>query len=142
MKKQVLLFEEVQKLNKQNAEKSDHQLATGDVYLECGVSPNNQQPVAHACNLVDYLCEDSQVAVTEKHEVEEEVIEEEPGQTVPEEETGNADMENEAKEEEKLEVFLSVSVVKEAAGDKKETTSTRYSLCLSPVGTGIIRSFW
>ncbi len=73
----MLLLEEVQKLNRENAEKSGHQLTPGNLDLEAGVSPKDQRPDAPACYLVDYLREDSQVAVTEKHEVVEAIGEEE-----------------------------------------------------------------
>ncbi|XP_053294427.1 myosin light chain kinase 2, skeletal/cardiac muscle [Pleuronectes platessa] len=66
LKKQVLLLEEVQKLNRENVEKSDHQLATGFLDLEAGASPKDQQLDAAARNLVDFLREDSQAA--EEHE--------------------------------------------------------------------------
>ncbi|XP_034744074.1 myosin light chain kinase 2, skeletal/cardiac muscle isoform X3 [Etheostoma cragini] len=71
LKKQMLLLEEVQKLNKENAEKSCHQLTPGSLDLEAGVSPEekDQQPDAPACNLVDYLREDCQVAETHEEEV-------------------------------------------------------------------------
>ncbi|XP_062261279.1 myosin light chain kinase 2, skeletal/cardiac muscle isoform X2 [Platichthys flesus] len=62
LKKQVLLLEEVQKLNRENVEKSDHQLTTGFLDLEAGVSPKGQQLDAAAPNLVDYVREDSQAA--------------------------------------------------------------------------------
>lgn len=137
----------MQILNKQNEEKSDDQLTADDLYLEAGVSPHNQQSVAPATNLVDYLREDSQEAVTEKYEVLDDISKEEPGEAVPEIESGTANMGNEAKEDEKLEVSeenleKEASVVKEAADDKKEPTSTRYSLYLNLVGTGIIQSIW
>ncbi|XP_026229532.1 myosin light chain kinase family member 4 isoform X2 [Anabas testudineus] len=121
LKKQTLLFEEVQKLNKQNAEKS-----AGELDLEAGVLPAVQQPVAPACNLVGYLREDSKVA--EKNEAVEEVSEEELGEAVPEGETGTTEVKE--KEEEKLEVTEEnteeeASTVKETAEDKKEPNSTR-----------------
>ncbi|XP_035490682.1 myosin light chain kinase 2, skeletal/cardiac muscle isoform X2 [Scophthalmus maximus] len=86
MKKQVLLLQEVQKLNRANTEKSDHQLTTGYLDLEAGVSPKDQQLNASGCNLVDYLREDSEAA--ESHEVVEALSEEEVGAEVPEGEAG------------------------------------------------------
>ncbi|XP_029309860.1 myosin light chain kinase 2, skeletal/cardiac muscle isoform X2 [Cottoperca gobio] len=77
LKKQVLLFEEVQKLNRENAEKSGHQPTPGYLDLEAGVSPEDQQLDSRACNLLDYLREDSQAAAGEKDEVVEAVSEEE-----------------------------------------------------------------
>ncbi|XP_070701885.1 myosin light chain kinase 2, skeletal/cardiac muscle isoform X2 [Pempheris klunzingeri] len=82
LKKQVLLLEEVQKLNRENAEKSG--LTPGYLDLEAGVPPKDQQPEAPACNLVDYLREDSQVAVAEKDEALEAVGEEGVGEEVTE----------------------------------------------------------
>ncbi|XP_029381420.1 myosin light chain kinase 2, skeletal/cardiac muscle isoform X2 [Echeneis naucrates] len=74
LKKQVLLLQEVQKLNRGNTEKSADQLTPECVNLETGVPPKDQQPDEQpACDLADYLHEDSQVA--EKHEVVEEVSE-------------------------------------------------------------------
>ncbi|XP_041847401.1 myosin light chain kinase 2, skeletal/cardiac muscle [Melanotaenia boesemani] len=110
LKKQALLLEEVQKLNKENTEKLGHQLIPLD--LEAGVSPKDQQPDSPACNLVDYLREDTQVAVAEKHKGEDsdsehKVVDEEPEDktTVPEKET-KPDVEElkQQKEEEKLKV--------------------------------------
>ena len=132
LKKQVLLLEEVQKLNRENAEKSgQQQLTPGYLDLEAGVSPKDQQPDAPACNVVDYLREGSQVA---------EVVEEEVGEKVPEaevtEKEPKLDVEDVVKEEEKppeqkkKEVaFLDEEEAKApelpAAEDKKEPTATR-----------------
>uniref|UniRef100_A0A3Q0SCB0 Myosin light chain kinase family member 4 n=1 Tax=Amphilophus citrinellus TaxID=61819 RepID=A0A3Q0SCB0_AMPCI len=58
---------EVQKLNRENAEKSGHQITPDDLDLEAGMPPKDQQPDASAGSLVDYLDEDSQVDVAEKH---------------------------------------------------------------------------
>ncbi|XP_056247797.1 myosin light chain kinase 2, skeletal/cardiac muscle isoform X2 [Seriola aureovittata] len=111
LKKQVLLLQEVQKLNRENTEKSGHQLTPECLDLEAGVPPKAQQPDQQpACNLVDYLHEDSQVA--EKLEVVEAVGEEEVGEKVPEgeavvtEQEPKLDVEDEVeeKEDEKLEV--------------------------------------
>lgn len=130
LKKQVLLLEEVQKLNRENAEKSGHQqLTPGYLDLEAGVPPKDQQPDAPACNVVDYLREDSQVAVSE----------EEVGEKVPEvevtEKEPKVDVEDGVKEEEKLpeekkkEVAFTEEEAKApelpAAEDKKEPTATR-----------------
>ncbi|XP_034470276.1 myosin light chain kinase 2, skeletal/cardiac muscle isoform X2 [Hippoglossus hippoglossus] len=103
LKKQVLLLEEVQKLNRENVEKSDHQLTTGFLDLEAGVSPKDQQLDAAACNLVDYLREDSQVA--EKHEASseegagEKVAE---GEAVVTEQEPKLDVEEAGKEDEEV----------------------------------------
>ncbi|XP_039998880.1 myosin light chain kinase 2, skeletal/cardiac muscle isoform X2 [Xiphias gladius] len=110
LKKQVLLLEEVQKLNRENAEKSGPQLTPGYLDLEAGVPPEDQQPDVPACNLVDSLLEDSQVA--ESREDVEAVSEEEAGETVPEgeavvtEKEPKLDVEDAVKEteDEKLEV--------------------------------------
>ncbi|XP_012731139.2 myosin light chain kinase 2, skeletal/cardiac muscle isoform X2 [Fundulus heteroclitus] len=79
-KKQALLLEEVQKLNRENTEKSGHLFPPLD--LEAGVNYKEEQPEAPACNLVDYVHEDSPTAVAEKPEVtdvtEEQVVDEEP----------------------------------------------------------------
>ncbi|XP_059201051.1 myosin light chain kinase 3 [Centropristis striata] len=105
LKKQVLLLEEVQKLNRENSEKSGHLLTPGNLDLEARVSPEDQQPDTSACNLVDYLREDTQVAAEEKHEV---VSEEEGGEQVHEAEAAvkekepKPDVEDVLKEEEKL----------------------------------------
>ncbi|XP_037644305.1 myosin light chain kinase 3 isoform X2 [Sebastes umbrosus] len=102
-KDQVLFLEEVQKLNRENVEKSGHQLTSGCLDLEAGGSPKDQQPDAPASNLLDYLREDekhkvveavseegvvAEAAVTEKetkHDVEDVVEEKEK---LPEEERG------------------------------------------------------
>lgn len=82
LKKQVLLLEEVQKLNRENAEKSGQPLTSRYPDLEAGVPPKDQQPDTPTCSLVDYLREDTQVAVAEKLEVVEAVSEEEYGEKV------------------------------------------------------------
>ncbi|XP_031149995.1 myosin light chain kinase 2, skeletal/cardiac muscle isoform X3 [Sander lucioperca] len=107
LKKQMLLLEEVQKFNKENAEKSCHQLTPGSLDLEAGVSPEekDQQPDAHACNLVDYLREDCQVAETHEALSEEEVAEKlHEAEAVVKEKEPKLDVEDvmKEKEEEKL----------------------------------------
>lgn len=82
--KQALLLEEVQKLNRENAEKSGPQPTSGYLDLEAAVPPKDQQPDTPAYSLVDYLREDSQVTVAEKLEVVETVGEEEDGEKVQE----------------------------------------------------------
>ncbi|TNN54000.1 Myosin light chain kinase family member 4 [Liparis tanakae] len=69
LKKQVLLLEGVQKLNRENAENSGHQLIPGNLDLEAGVFPKDQQPDTAAGKSLDYLREDTQAAVDEKHKV-------------------------------------------------------------------------
>ncbi|XP_068427505.1 myosin light chain kinase 2, skeletal/cardiac muscle isoform X2 [Clinocottus analis] len=104
LKKQVLLLEEVQKLNRNNAEKSG-------LDLEAGVSPKDQQPDAPACKMVDYQREDSQVAADEKHEVVEAVREEGVGEKVDEDEA------EETEKEPKLDVE---DVLKEKLPEEKK----------------------
>lgn len=87
LKKQVLLLEEVQKLNRENAEKSGQPLTSRYPDLEAGVPPKDEQPDTPTCSLVDYLREDTQVAVAEKLEVVEAVSEEEYGEKVKAEAT-------------------------------------------------------
>ncbi|XP_049889132.1 myosin light chain kinase 2, skeletal/cardiac muscle isoform X5 [Epinephelus moara] len=79
LKKQALLLNEVQKLNRENAEKSGHQLAPGCLDLEAGVAPKDQQPDTSACNLVNYLREDTEAAADEKQEGVVAISEEEEG---------------------------------------------------------------
>ncbi|XP_049454826.1 myosin light chain kinase 2, skeletal/cardiac muscle isoform X3 [Epinephelus fuscoguttatus] len=79
LKKQALLLDEVQKLNRENAEKSGHQLAPGCLDLEAGVAPKDQQPDTSACNLVNYLREDTEAAADEKQEGVVAISEEEEG---------------------------------------------------------------
>ncbi|XP_023010389.1 uncharacterized protein mylk4a isoform X3 [Maylandia zebra] len=109
LKKQILLLEEVQKLNRENAEKSGQQITLGFRDLEAGVPLKDQEPDASASSLVDYLQEDSQVDIAEKNEDVEAVSEEESGEKVPEDVTEKElkpSVENlgKQKEEEKLEV--------------------------------------
>ncbi|XP_028988740.1 myosin light chain kinase 2, skeletal/cardiac muscle isoform X2 [Betta splendens] len=70
-KKQALLLEEVQKLNKENAEKSDRQLTSARQDSEA-----NRQAASIACDTAD-----SQVSVDETQEVAEKGSEEEGGET-------------------------------------------------------------
>ncbi|XP_040027954.2 uncharacterized protein mylk4a isoform X4 [Gasterosteus aculeatus] len=84
LKKQILLFEEVQKLNRENAEKSGHQLTGGNLDLEAASSPEDQQPDAPDCNLVDGLQKDPQAAVDDEHKVVEAVAEDGFGEKVNE----------------------------------------------------------
>ncbi|XP_005721474.1 myosin light chain kinase 3 isoform X2 [Pundamilia nyererei] len=109
LKKQILLLEEVQKLNRENAEKSGQQITLGFRDLEAGVPPKDQEPDASASSLVDNLQEDSQVDIAEKNEDVEAVSDEESGEKVPEDVTEKElkpSVENlgKQKEEEKLEV--------------------------------------
>lgn len=90
----MLLLEEVQKLNQENAEKSDQQFTTGYLDLEVGPPAKGQQPDAPACSQVDYLREDSQVA--ENDEVVEAVSQGEVG--AKEEAQVHRDKEDTAKE--------------------------------------------
>lgn len=59
LKKQALLLEEVQKLNRENAEKSEPTPEHLDA--EAGAPPEDQQPEAPVCSLVDSPCEVSPV---------------------------------------------------------------------------------
>ncbi|KAJ4937050.1 hypothetical protein JOQ06_001634 [Pogonophryne albipinna] len=117
LKKQVLLFEEVQTFNRENAQKSGHKTTTGYLDLEAGVSPKSQQPDSPACNLVDLLREDSQTDMGEKHKA------------VSEEEEPQLDVQDVVKEEEKLpeekkeEEASDEQELPEANGDEKENTS-------------------
>ncbi|XP_006786481.1 myosin light chain kinase 2, skeletal/cardiac muscle isoform X3 [Neolamprologus brichardi] len=138
LKKQILLLEEVQKLNRENAEKSGQQITLGFRDLEAGVPPKDQEPDASASSLVDYLQEDSQVDISEKNEDVEAVTEEESGEKVPEDVTEKElqpSVENlgKQKEEEKLGVQedkeeKGVSAAEEVSGlstspdNKKEAT--------------------
>ncbi|XP_072220414.1 uncharacterized protein mylk4a [Leuresthes tenuis] len=130
LKKQALLLEEVQKLNKENAEKSGHQLTPLD--LEAGVSPEDQRPDSLACNLVDYLREDSQaVEAVSEAEVGDEEAEEKAAVTEKETKPDVEDVEQK-KDEEKLpgetqEESVSVDEVSEAHvlhEDEKKMIST------------------
>lgn len=141
LKKQILLLEEVQKLNRENAEKSGQQITLGFRDLEAGVPPKDQEPDASASSLVDYLQEDSQVDIVEKNEDVEAVTEEESGEKVPEDVTEKElkpSVENlgKQKEEEKLGVQedkeeKGVSAAEEVSGlstspdNKKEATPIR-----------------
>lgn len=52
----------MQKLNRENAEKSDPQPTPEHLDVEAGAPPKDQQPEAPVCSSVDSLCEDSPVA--------------------------------------------------------------------------------
>lgn len=112
----MLLFEEVQKFNRENAQKSGHKTTTGYLDLEAGVSPKSQQPDSPACNLVENLREDSQTDMGEKHKA------------VSEEEEPQLDVQDVVKEEEKLpeekkeEEASDDQELPEANGDEKENT--------------------
>lgn len=114
-KKQVLLLEEVQKLNKENAEKSDQQLTCAHLDQEAAMSSKNQKTASIACVLTN-----SQASVAETHEVAQKGSEEELGGThretmTAEKETG-LDVEDVVKE--KAEELL--EAMQEAADDKQE----------------------
>ncbi|XP_060900789.1 myosin light chain kinase 2, skeletal/cardiac muscle isoform X1 [Labrus mixtus] len=118
LKKQALLLEEVQKLNRENTEKSGQQPSSGLLDLEAGVSPKDQQLYDPACNLVDYLREDSQVTVTEGDQAEEEEEEEQAADTEKKPEL-------EEKEEEKdVGASSAEDVVEAAPEEEKELTAT------------------
>ncbi|CAN9503431.1 unnamed protein product [Ophioblennius macclurei] len=112
LKKQALLLEEVQKLNKENAEKSGHRLASGHLDLEAGVSPKDGQPDASTSNLVDYLREDSQVVAVKKQE---------DAEVISEEEEEVEEVEEEEEEEEAEEVVAEKADEKKAAVPEKES---------------------
>ncbi|XP_071782628.2 uncharacterized protein mylk4a [Centroberyx gerrardi] len=117
LKKQVLLLEDVEKLNKENAEKSGHQLPPACLDLEAGVSPEDPQLGSSSCNLLDYLREDSKAPVAEKDDLPEGVDEEEDGQKVSEGEAAAKETESKLNEEdalkEKEEGQLEIPEVKE-----------------------------
>lgn len=121
--KQVLLLEEVQKLNRENAEKSGQQLTPGYLDLEAGVPPEDQHPDTPACSLVDYLREDSQVTTAEKLEVVEAVSEEEGGEKVQEVEAAVTEKEPKQVEED---------VVKETEEDKPPAPEEKKEEVVSP----------
>lgn len=52
----------MQKLNRENVEKSDPQPTPEHLDAEAGAPPEDQQPEAPVCSSVDSLCEDSPVA--------------------------------------------------------------------------------
>ncbi|XP_044076520.1 myosin light chain kinase 2, skeletal/cardiac muscle isoform X2 [Siniperca chuatsi] len=128
LKKQVLLLEEVQKLNQENAEKSGHQLTPGYLDLEAGVSPKDRQPDAPACYL--YLREDSQVAAAEKLEAVEAVSEEEVGEKVHEaeaavtEEDPKPDVEDQVKENDEEKLYVPEEKKEEVASPAEEVAKT------------------
>ncbi|KAM7379415.1 hypothetical protein PAMP_004966 [Pampus punctatissimus] len=135
LKKQVLLLEEVQKLNRENAEKSSHQIAPEHLDLEAGVPPKDQQLDAPGCNLLNYMQEDSQVPedeVGEKVPVGDVVItEEEPKldveDVVKETDKGQQEVEEKKEEEEggsAAEEVASTSELPAAHDDQKELTVT------------------
>ncbi|KAM6919242.1 uncharacterized protein mylk4a [Xenentodon cancila] len=76
LKKQSLLLEEVQILNKENVEKSGPQT---------DVSPEDRQPVSPVSSQVDYLQQDSKEALVEKDKLGEVVSKEEVREKEPEE---------------------------------------------------------
>ncbi|TKS79761.1 Myosin light chain kinase family member 4 [Collichthys lucidus] len=122
-KKQVLLLEEVQKLNSENAEKSGQLHTTGYLDLEAGVPPKDQKPDAPAPSSVDYLREDSQVAEKDEEVEEEESVEETEEEEVTEEEP-TLDVEDGVKEKEEETLTVQEEKKKEddvpAAQDNKE----------------------
>ncbi|KAM6989148.1 uncharacterized protein mylk4a [Tautogolabrus adspersus] len=129
LKKQALLLEEVQKLNRENTEKSGQQPSSGLLDLEAGVSPKDQQLNDPACNLVDYLREDSQVTVNEGDqaeetvaEEEEEEVEEKAADTEKEPELEEKDSEPEGKKDESA--SPAEDVVEAAPEEEKELTAT------------------
>lgn len=148
LKKQALLLEEVQKLNRENAAKSGHQLSSLD--LEAGVPPKDQRMEVPTRSLVDYLHEDTQNAEAEKQEVKEAVSEEQIKDEKPEEKSAVSDKKSEPAEErevgkkegeEKLEVpeetqaetiiaageLAQVPEVSDSHRDEKEVITTRYN---------------
>lgn len=143
-----MLLEEVQKLNRENAAKSGHQLSSLD--LEIGVPPEVQHMEVATCSLVDYLHEDSQNTEAEKHEVKEAVGEEPIEDEKPKEKSMVSDKKlqpaeeravGKEKEEEKLEIpeetqaetivaageLAQVPEVSASHRDEKEVITTRYN---------------
>ncbi|KAM7400534.1 hypothetical protein PAMA_004966 [Pampus argenteus] len=126
LKKQALLLEEVQKLNRENAEKSSHQIVSGHLDLEAGVPPEDQQQVPE--DEVGEKVPVADVAITEeepKLDVEDVVKEIDKGQQEVEEEKE----EEEKKEEEEegasaAEDVASTPELPAAHDDQKELTVT------------------
>ncbi|XP_037314277.2 myosin light chain kinase 2, skeletal/cardiac muscle isoform X1 [Pungitius pungitius] len=113
LKKQILLFEEVQKLNRENTEKSGHQLTGANLDPEAASSAKDQQPDAPDRSLLDDLQKGSQAAVDDKPEVVEAVSEEGVGDEVNEAEGTEKEPKlhvEEAAEEDKKEDALSEKV--------------------------------
>lgn len=123
LKKQALLLEEVQKLNRENTEKSAQQPSSGLLDLEAGVPAKDQQVDASTRNLVDYLREDSQMTLVGEDQEEEVVTEEEEVVTEEEEEAG-AESEKEPKLEEKEEEKTREPEKKEEEVSPAEDTDT------------------
>lgn len=133
-----MLLEEVQKLNKENTEKMGQLFLQLD--LESGVTPKDEQPQAPACNLVDYVHEDSQATVAEDREakgvIEEPIEEEETKEkAVPVDDVVQKKAEEEKpevpKEQQKENISASeeqieVSEMPSSDVDKKEEIATRY----------------
>ncbi|XP_054888914.1 myosin light chain kinase 2, skeletal/cardiac muscle isoform X1 [Poeciliopsis prolifica] len=135
-KKQALLLEEVQKLNKENTEKTDQLFLQLD--LESGVSPKDKQPEAPAHNLVDYVQEDSQATVAEEREstgvIEEQTEKEETKeqavpvddvvQNIAEEEKPEVPREQQKENISASEEQIEVSEMPSSDVDKKEEIAT------------------
>lgn len=98
LRKQALLLEEVQKLNRENAERSAHQLSPGLLDLEAGVSSEDPQLGSTSPLLLDYLREEPKAPVAEEEHLSEGEKKEDEGQKVNE--SGVAVKEAESKPDE------------------------------------------
>lgn len=138
MKKQALLLEEVQKLNRENAEKSDLQLTPEHLDVEAGAPAEDQQPEASVCSSVDSPCEDSPVVENLEivEVVDQENVDDKQAEVKPEENDEDAVKDSEdasarAEEINQEVVTVEPTLEEEApelrAGpeDEKDTTPTR-----------------
>lgn len=133
LRKQALLLEEVQKLNRENAEKSLHQLTPGSLDLEAGVSPEDAKLDSSSCNLLDYLREDSKVPVVERDDLCEGKNVEEDGQKGNEDKAAVKETETKleedlVKEKEEGQLEVPEEKEKEKEKDKEEATAAKEDL--------------
>lgn len=134
LKKQALLLEEVQKLNRENAEKSGPLQTPEHLDVEAGAPPEDQQPQASACSSVDSPCEDS--PVVENLEIVEVVdqqnVDDKQAEVKPEEKDEDAVKDSEDAPETAEDLNQEVVPLEEEAPelraapeDEKDTTPTR-----------------
>ncbi|KAF7222445.1 myosin light chain kinase 2, skeletal/cardiac muscle isoform X1 [Nothobranchius furzeri] len=121
LKKQVLLLEELQKLNRENTEKSGPQLIP--VVLEAGVPPKAPQPEEPVSNLPDFLSEDTKITEAEKPG-EEQFGDEEAAEKAKEAEPDveGAVLTKEVPEETQTEIVFAAEEAEDE--DKKEVITT------------------
>lgn len=124
----------MQKLNRENEEKSGPQLTPEHLVVEAGAPPEDQQPEASVCSSVDSPCEDSPVVENLEiiEVVDQQNVDDKQAEVKPEENDEDAVKDSEDASARTEEINQEVAPLEEEAPelcaapeDEKDTTPTR-----------------